>query len=586
MSQAFLRPALGKAVAGWLGRHRLPLLAAAFVYAAHLLCYLWVMAGMETVYNSRFIAAQMNVLLNGLLAPTLLFLLMHLLAPARPLALAFIVVHHLLFLGACLLFAVYHGYYQALPTLHLFGQAGQLPFIFWQVILQLMGAKEWLTLLLVCASLVVTLCWASALAWTQQGRHPWIASALLLLLASGYWLKSEAVSRVAVDARDKAAFEIYGFLPYIKKQLAFYFDSRQLEPVAWPGKVNPGIAAEARPRDLKNVLVIQVESLDKWVIDYAVGGREVMPNLRRLKGQSLYFGNFFAQHEQGGSSDAELAALTSLLPQRYPAFKSPSLSLAPSLARVLAAHGYHAVGMHGHTGRFWNRSTAYHWLGFHRFVERKSYTGDAAGGDSKDLAFFQQSLPMLQALPEPFFAYLITMQSHGPFRNYAEDAQPFNPPGPLGFPDTMERYLRSMHEVDAALGFLWRGLRQAGLLERTLVFLYGDHPSYVVPRRCIHHECVPLLIHAPGLAAGTSPHLGSHLDIAPTVLALLGIAEPPKQWLGSSLLGTGPRRVVFRDGFTLHRTADGRLARKQDGTPQPFIAYSHYLLNRLAAPTP
>ena len=66
---------------------------------------------------------------------------------------------------------------------------------------------------------------------------------------------------------------------------------------------------------------------------------------------------------------------------------------------------------------------------------------------------------------------------------------------------------------------------------------------------------LPLLIRLPGgAAAGSRDTAGGHLDIAPTLLALMGADDARGPWLGRDLTAAGPRLVVFRDGTV----TDGR----------------------------
>ena len=57
-----------------------------------------------------------------------------------------------------------------------------------------------------------------------------------------------------------------------------------------------------------NLIVVQVESLQDFVVDYRVGGQEVMPHLRRWTDDSLRFTNVTDQTSEGRTSDAEFAS--------------------------------------------------------------------------------------------------------------------------------------------------------------------------------------------------------------------------------------------------------------------------------------
>jgi lipoteichoic acid synthase len=159
-----------------------------------------------------------------------------------------------------------------------------------------------------------------------------------------------------------------------------------------------------------------------------------------------------------------------------------------------------------------------------------------------------QTYEILGAFEEPFFAYIITMQSHGPFTNHrsGDDAFAFGPGDSRLFKD----YILTFHEVDAAVGAFLDRLQEAGFLERTVVMIFGDHRSEASPSDLEEptdgwsHERIPCLIFSPDLEPGRSSKVSSHLDLGPTLLHLLGL-EDVDRWLGTSLLDSGAGTAVL-----------------------------------------
>jgi arylsulfatase A-like enzyme len=122
-----------------------------------------------------------------------------------------------------------------------------------------------------------------------------------------------------------------------------------------------------------------------------------------------------------------------------------------------------------------------------------------------------------------------------------------------------------MHETDRHLGRLLDGIRGAGLGDDTLVVFVGDHgqafgyphDSYMQGRTVYEEDVhVPLLMWFPRLyhAATRSKTIGGHVDLAPTIAALAGVAPSPA-WEGHNLLDPGhmPRAYFFvaEDHFKL-----------------------------------
>jgi phosphoglycerol transferase MdoB-like AlkP superfamily enzyme len=337
------------------------------------------------------------------------------------------------------------------------------------------------------------------------------------------------------------------------------------------------------PERRLNVLLVQVESLDPWAIDAEVQGAPVMPFLRTLRERALVFASFFPQHRGGGSSDAELACLTSLLPlASHSGFMTFDASRVTTLANVLNEDGYTTVALHANVGSYFNRGPAYAGLGFDRFYDRAAFSGEAAGWSSKDSAFFRQSLELLEPLPQPWLAYLITMQSHGPFTNHdlEDTALPFTSEHSRLTRD----YLLTMHEVDAALATLIEGIEGRRWLEHTIVLIFADHTSQVGPddgpSRALG-ERIPMYVLAPDVPAGISHKVGSHLDLGPTILHLLGHPRP-ERWLGTSLLASGPGSTVVTVRGTpvvLVNGPDGRIDQVPPVRVRRHMEYSESILH-------
>jgi len=104
------------------------------------------------------------------------------------------------------------------------------------------------------------------------------------------------------------------------------------------------------------------------------------------------------------------------------------------------------------------------------------------------------------------------------------------------------------------------------------------HPSGVLNRIEGKKEPITLLIHHPSLPPRCVDQPVSRLDIAPTIAELLGI-ERGANWLGDSLLATGPRRVALPDGATLTLDPSRNEVILQSGDGSGFVQYSASLLN-------
>lgn len=316
----------------------------------------------------------------------------------------------------------------------------------------------------------------------------------------------------------------------------------------------------------KNLIVIQFESLQDFVVGLKVGGAEVTPNINRFIRESVYFSETYSQTGSGNSSDAELLANTGLLPASSgAAFTRFASNKFYALPELLARNGYSTLALHGDRPGFWNRGNMYKSLGFGRFVSRFDMEQDEIiGMGISDRSFFRQSVDILAAEPKPFYAFLVTLTSHHPF-NYAAlleqsgfDAGEFSG----GF---MGNYLSAMHYADAQLGMFLDGLRQRGLLDDSVVVIYGDHAAVPPSSRPDLEKLVgrdlseawawrsmnkiPLIIRLPaqGRPVYTDSKPAGHIDVASTLAPLLGLTF--EGGLGNDLFSGDKRSpVVFIRG--------------------------------------
>jgi phosphoglycerol transferase MdoB-like AlkP superfamily enzyme len=201
-------------------------------------------------------------------------------------------------------------------------------------------------------------------------------------------------------------------------------------------------------------------------------------------------------------------------------------------------------------------------LGFQRsYFEDRFDVQERIGSWMADREFFHQSLPILQSQESPFMSYLLTSSNHDPW-NLPEKYRRLDLGDLEG--SRFGDYLHSVHYFDGAFGELVDRLRESGLLDTSLVVVIGDHQAGLAStpefsrvlgvgeddhcRRVSIGRKVAMMIRLPrGEAAGERAVVGGHLDVAPTLLSLLGIDDEPVMF-GSDLTTGIDSVVAFRDG--------------------------------------
>ena len=118
----------------------------------------------------------------------------------------------------------------------------------------------------------------------------------------------------------------------------------------------------------KNVLVIHAESIQNYLLNTSINGKEIAPNLKRLAGEGMYFSIFYAQESVGTSSDTEFTLSTSLLPASSgTVFVSYYDRYYPSIQKSFDKSNYYVFSMHANKGNYWNREAMHEKLGYEHF---------------------------------------------------------------------------------------------------------------------------------------------------------------------------------------------------------------------------
>lgn len=294
----------------------------------------------------------------------------------------------------------------------------------------------------------------------------------------------------------------------------------------------------------KNVIIVQAESLNTFPINLEINDQEITPTLNELIKSSYYYPNTYLQIGRGNTSDAEFVANNSI----YPIAKQGIYNTYPnhdylSLASVLTNEGYTTNVFHGNTPDFWNRQEAYKNQGYDQFyhINHESIDDeDILGLGISDKSMFNQMVNILDTQEQPFYSFLVTLSVHRPF--ILPDEYKNLDLGELNETETAN-YLQSVNYFDRSLDEFIKDLKEADLWDDTIFVLYGDHYGLLPPQKGeLEHLFgiefnqkarfqVPLIIHEPGQSLGaTNEIVTSQMDIYPTLTTLLGIKQPLIQY--------------------------------------------------------
>src|SRR5690625_2534638 len=321
----------------------------------------------------------------------------------------------------------------------------------------------------------------------------------------------------------------------------------------------------------KNIIKIHLESFHSFLIDYELHGEEVTPFINSLvhdhADEFTYYENFFHQTEQGKTADAEFILDNSLygLPQGA-AFVTKGKNTYQALPAILQQEqGYTSAVLHGDSKSFWNRDEIYKQLGVDYFFDEAYYDMSeerVIGYGLKDKPFFKESMPILEAMEQPFYAHMMTLTHHHPYLIDEEDATI----DPAETNDgSVDRYFQTARYLDEALEQFFNDLKEADLYDDSIILIYGDHygisdnhlralselfEEEITPYKYAELQRVPFMIRIPGVEGnGTVEEYAGQIDVMPTLLHLLGIKAQDYIQFGTDIFSEDHNDLIaFRNG--------------------------------------
>lgn len=319
----------------------------------------------------------------------------------------------------------------------------------------------------------------------------------------------------------------------------------------------------------RNIIFISAESVQSFVIQEKLHGEEITPFLNSLVNDpsTYYFENFYHQTSQGKTSDSEFITENSLYPISGGAvFFTHSDNDYHATPEIIAPYGYHSAVFHANTESFWNRNHMYESLGIDQFYDKEFYDvteENQVGWGLKDKDFFEQSMPYLRELNQPFYAKFITITNHFPFDLDEEDRTLFPYDSNS---NTLNHYFPTVRYTDEAIEQFFIQLKASGLYEQSIIIIMGDHDGIsanhnkamasfldkeeISPFDYAQLQRVPLYIHLPGHEHGKKmSHIAGQIDLKPTILHLLGIETDRDIYFGNDLFAE-PRKdfIAQRNG--------------------------------------
>ncbi|CUI58705.1 LTA synthase family protein [Achromobacter xylosoxidans] len=303
-------------------------------------------------------------------------------------------------------------------------------------------------------------------------------------------------------------------------------------------------ATVRRDKPLNLVIILQ-ESLGAQYVG-SLGGKDLTPNIDRLGKEGWMFHRAYAT---GTRSVRGIEAVTAgFLPSVADAVVKLPRSQTGffTLAQVLGKHGYRSRFVYGGESHFDNMRAFFLGNGFDEIVDRPKFENPVFEGSwgASDEDMFTQVDRLLRADGDkPVFTLAFSVSNHSPWEYPAGRIQPVGDPASV---DNTVRY------ADWALGQFFDKARKAPYWDNTVFLVIADHDSRVygsipVP---VRHFQIPALILGAGIAPRQDERIVSQIDMAPTLLSLIGL-DNINPMLGADLTQRDPNRALmqYADNF-------------------------------------
>jgi phosphoglycerol transferase MdoB-like AlkP superfamily enzyme len=326
--------------------------------------------------------------------------------------------------------------------------------------------------------------------------------------------------------------------------------------------------AAAKPAKPLNLVIILEESLGAQYIG-TLGGEKLSPQFDALANEGWLLARTYAT---GTRSVRGLEAVnTGFLPTPAEAvLKLPrSQHGFFTLAGLLGEFGYRSRFIYGGEAHFDNMKSFFLGNGFDEVVDQPKFevkpTFVGSWGASDEDMFNELHHRLMQDGDTRQFTLAFSVSNHTPWEY---------PAGRIRASAPAASVQNTVRYADWAIGQFFARAKQSPYWEHTVFLVVADHDSRVfgaslVPVRHFH---IPALILGAGVPVQRDEHIVSQIDLAPTLLSLIGISSVHPM-LGADLTVHYPDRAIMQYGDNYGYLKHDQLLVLQPGQPAEQFQY-------------
>ena len=228
----------------------------------------------------------------------------------------------------------------------------------------------------------------------------------------------------------------------------------------------------------KNVIILQLESIQEFVINKEINGKQITPNLNKFLSENIKFTNMHMQ-SYSTTADSEHSTITSLYPmENGMSFSKYYTNTYDDLFKIFKNSNYYTSYMHGNYPYFWNRGNVYGRLKLDDLSLKEQFSdlSENINGDLSDELLYKQAVQKIKQFKTPYISYIVTASSHTPYTLEGLQDRSKITIDVGKYKDTyFGDYLEAVNYADYAFGVFIDELKKEGLYDDTAILVFGDH---------------------------------------------------------------------------------------------------------------
>lgn len=374
---------------------------------------------------------------------------------------------------------------------------------------------------------------------------------------------------------DAPIFSVFGCIWYdITDAAEPITPEKQAEIERWLASQPKHQPANSVTEKRSNLLIVFAESLESWVLEKKVDGKEITPCLNRLlkEKSTLYAPNVLTQVKGGRSIDAQLMICSGLLPLMSGTYSSlyydnTFYTLQKAMRGLKHSRSYLLTIDKVST---WNQGAVARSFGTDTIISYHDFKMTEAFGTHKrigDASFFQQCREKIERGEvwkpgESVYMQFVTYSGHAPFK-LPDHLRTIT--FPASIPEKAVDYMTTAHYTDKAIGDFVAYLKTLPQYKETIVVIVGDHEGLASYRQELvgnpacrglvsDKQLTPFIVLNSPVGMRYDKFMGQ-IDIYPTLLNLMQLDAYRWHGLGQSILD--PRKQGVAVGSVMNVEGTG-----------------------------